>query len=59
MKIKIMVEKEMEDWWGIEDLLDSMKGATREEKEIEIIRLIQEDVCSFLDGAVWKIEGDI
>lgn len=59
--VKVKIEKELEDWWGIDDLLESLgPNATREEREKALFDLVNEDLIACLDGAVWtyNFEGD-
>jgi hypothetical protein len=54
--IKIIIEKELEDWWGCEDIL-ALSELSKEDKIKEIIDLVNEDVIALLDNAKWIVEG--
>lgn len=54
--MKIIIEKELEQWWGIEDILGDMKDASQEDKETAIIELLLEDTSALLHNATWRIE---
>ena len=55
--MKLIVEYEIEDWWGIDELLEDLGDKTKQEKEQQIIELLKEDVCCILENSIWKIEG--
>ena len=57
MTIKIVIEKELEDWWGVDDLIVDMPNATNDEIETAIIELVNEDLPAFLNDSTWKISG--
>ena len=56
MSITIIIEKELEDWWGVEDLLVDMPNATDDEKRVAVIELLMEDLPAVIDGAKWSVE---
>lgn len=53
--MKVVITKELEDWWGIDDLIESMPKATKKEREEAIIELLLEDVASLIEDATWRI----
>lgn len=54
--MKVIIEKELEPWWGVDDLLEDMTTATDAEKEAAIVELLNEDISALLNGASWRIE---
>jgi hypothetical protein len=54
--MKVIIEKELDAWWGVEDLLAAMPEATEEEKQMALMELVNEDVCALLDGASFRFE---
>lgn len=55
MKIRVAIEKTLEDWWGIDDLLQDMSEASKEEQDQAIIELLREDLIAVIDDASWTI----
>jgi len=49
MKIRVIVTKVLDDLWGTEEELAEFSDG-------EIIEVIQEDLCAFIDEADWKVE---
>ena len=41
---------------GVDDLLECLKGLSKEEQDKQIVELLMEDVVSLLDNAVWNVE---
>jgi hypothetical protein len=50
MKITIVITKELEAWWGPEDL------ATLDDSDI--IPIIEDDITSFLENAKWEVKRE-
>lgn len=55
MKIVVLVQKELEDWWGVEDLLADNADLSIDQQNVLIVELLRDDLYSFLDGATWRI----
>ena len=53
--VHIAIAKTLEDWWGVDDLLADMAGATDEEKKEAIIEFVDEDRTAFIEGAEWTV----
>lgn len=54
--LKVTLTKEMESFWGVEDILTAYAGDTKEDVTNRLVELINEDITSFLEGAVWDVE---
>ena len=55
MKVIVFMQKELEDWWGVEDLLEDNADLSSSEKTRLIVELLMEDFPALLDGAKWKV----
>jgi len=56
-KVIVSLTAELDELWGVEDLIEDMKGMTRNEIEQAIIELIQEDIGAFLEIAKWSVRN--
>ena len=54
MKIIVFMQKELEDWWGIDDLLEDNADLSVDEQNTLILELLMEDVSALTDGATWR-----
>jgi len=56
--MKVIIECEIEAWWGANEYVTDMRadGKTDDEIERALIELFQEDLCALLDGASWEID---
>jgi len=53
--MKVRIEKELDDFWGIDDLLEAFVKSSKKEKEVAILELLHEDLSAALNDAEWKI----
>ena len=51
--MKVVIEKEIESWWGVDDLRPLYPYP--EDFKKAIILLLMADVAAVLDGATWTI----
>ena len=54
MRIIVTMTKELEDWWGIDDLLEDNADLSVDEQNALILELLMEDVSALTDGATWR-----
>lgn len=54
MKVIVFMQKELEDWWGIDDLLEDNADLSVDEQDILIRELLMEDIVALTDGATWR-----
>lgn len=54
MKVIVFMQKELEDWWGIDDLLEDNADLSIDEQNALILELLMEDVPALTDGATWR-----
>lgn len=56
MKVTVTITKEIDNSiWGIDQLIDDMKGFDQDVIDEAIIELLCEDVLDLIDGAQWSI----
>ena len=55
--MKIIIEKELEEWWGIDDLRKDYRTEPigQESFHEAVISLLREDIYALLDGATWTV----
>ena len=58
--MKVIIEREIESWWGADEYVTDMIADSKTTDEIEraLIELFQEDLTALLDGASWEIVMD-
>lgn len=54
MKVVVFMQKELEDWWGIDDLLEDNDHLSVDKQNVLILELLMEDVAALIDGATWR-----
>lgn len=54
--MKVILECEVEEWWGVKDLIEDMPNATTEEKHAALCELFNEDISSLIENAKWRFE---
>jgi len=54
MKVIVFMQKELEDWWGVDDLLEDNADLSVDEQNALILELLMEDVSALTDGATWR-----
>lgn len=54
-RITVFVYKELENWWGIDDLLEDNADKSVAKQDKLIAELLWTDLPSFLDGATFKV----
>lgn len=54
MKVIVFMQKELEDWWGIDDLLEDNADLSIDEQNALILELLMEDVSALTDDATWR-----
>lgn len=54
MKVIVFMQKELEDWWGIDDLLEDNADLSVDEQNALILELLMEDIPALTDGATWR-----
>jgi len=54
MKVIVFMQKELEDWWGIDDLLEDNADLSVDEQNALILELLMEDISALTDGATWR-----
>jgi len=53
--MKVIVEKELEKHWGIEDFIEALgPEISKEDKEEALIEFLMEDICAILENAKWS-----
>lgn len=52
------MSKVLEKWWGIDALLESMAGCSKEEQEAAIVAMLLEDPPALIDGMVFEFTKD-
>lgn len=56
--MKVFIEKELGAEWGIDELVMSMEGESKEAIENAIIDLLMEDTVALLDGMQFRFVED-
>ena len=51
--MKVIIKKEIEEWWGADDLQNDYPD--KDDFHRAIIELLMEDIQAVLDGATWTI----
>jgi hypothetical protein len=57
--MKIVITKEIpadDDLWGVNELIASSVGLSKDELDTKLIELFYEDINEFLNQSEWKIE---
>lgn len=54
MRVIVFMQKELESWWGIDDLLKDNADLPTDEQNVLILRLLMEDPSALVDGATWR-----
>lgn len=54
MRIIVTTTKELEDWWGVDDLLEDNADLSVDEQNTLILELLMEDVSALTDDATWR-----
>jgi hypothetical protein len=54
MRVIVFMQKELEDWWGIDDLLEDNADLSVDEQNALILELLMEDVSALTDDATWR-----
>lgn len=54
MRIIVTMTKELEDWWGVDGLLEDNADLSVDEQNALILELLMEDVSALTDGATWR-----
>lgn len=54
MRVIVFMQKELEDWWGIDDLLEENADLSVDEQNALILELLMEDVSALTDDATWR-----
>jgi len=54
--LKVTLTKEMESFWGVEDLLEACVDDYEADLKSELIELINEDISAFIENAQWEID---
>lgn len=54
MRIIVTMTKELEDWWGVDDLLEDNADLSVDEQNTLILELLMEDVSALTDDATWR-----
>jgi hypothetical protein len=54
MKVIVFMQKELESWWGIDDLLEDNANLSVDEQNTLILELLMSDAPALTDGATWR-----
>lgn len=58
-KLKVIIEKEIEAFWGFDDLIADMRKDVKSDEKIAaaIVEILSEDIGAVVDDSKWTIAG--